>query len=102
MSTQGYHGVKVVFVEVIYEGDHCVPCVYMAETVEEAVKKFGARVHWEKVVLKRLKGAQRYAELSLKAGRVAPVPSIFIDGTLVFDIIPPVETLEKCIEELLK
>jgi thiol-disulfide isomerase/thioredoxin len=52
---------KMAFVEVIYEGDHCLPCVYMAEVVEEAVKKFGDRVKWEKVVLKRRKGAQRYA-----------------------------------------
>ncbi len=57
---------KKAFVEVIYEGDHCLPCVYMAEVVEEAVKRFGDRVKWTKVVLKRRPGAQRYAELSVK------------------------------------
>jgi thiol-disulfide isomerase/thioredoxin len=93
---------KKAFVEVIYEGDHCVPCVYMAEVVEEAVKKFGDRVRWEKVVLKRRKGAQRYAELSVKNGRVAPIPSVFVNEKMVFDIIPPVEDLEDYLEGILK
>ena len=52
----GNHTGKTALVEVIYEGDHCIPCVYMAEVVEEAVKKFGDRVRWEKVVLKRRPG----------------------------------------------
>ncbi len=93
---------KMAFVEVIYEGDHCLPCVYMAEVVEEAVKKFGDRVKWEKVVLKRRKGAQRYAELSVKYGRVAPIPSLFVNENMVFDMIPPVEDLEDYLENFLK
>jgi len=96
------HIVKIAHVAVIYEGDHCIPCVYMVEVVEEAVKKFGDRVRWEKVVLKRRAGAQRYAALSVKAGRVAPIPSIFVNEKLVFEIIPPVEYLEEFLEEVLK
>jgi thiol-disulfide isomerase/thioredoxin len=98
----GDHTGNKVFVEVIYEGDHCVPCVYMAEVVEEAAKKFGDRVRWEKVVLKRRAGAQRYAALSVKEGRVAPIPSIFVNEELVFEKIPPVEELEKYLEKVLK
>jgi thiol-disulfide isomerase/thioredoxin len=93
---------KVALVEVIYEGDHCIPCVYMAEVVAEAVKKFGERVKWVKVVLKRKQGAQRYAELSVKNGLVAPIPSIFVDEKLAFDMIPPVEDLEDYLEQVLK
>jgi hypothetical protein len=93
---------KTAHVEVIYEGDHCIPCVYMAEVVEEAAGRFGARVRWEKVVLKRRAGAQRYAALSMKAGKVAPIPSIFVNERLVFDSIPPVEELEEYLEEVLK
>lgn len=93
---------KTAHVEVIYEGDHCIPCVYMAEVVEEAAAKFGGRVRWEKVVLKRRPGAQRYAALSMKAGRVAPIPSIFVNEKLVFDSIPPVEELEEYLEEVLE
>jgi thiol-disulfide isomerase/thioredoxin len=93
--------IQKAFVEVIYEGDHCIPCVYMAEVVEEAVKKFGELVHWEKVVLKRRSGATRYAALSVKMGAVAPIPSIFINEELVFEIIPPVEVLEEYLEKVL-
>ena len=74
---------KKAFVEVIYEGDHCLPCVYMAEVVEEAVKRFGDRVKWTKVVLKRRPGAQRFAELSVKIQGVAPIPSLFVNEKLV-------------------
>lgn len=93
---------KTAHIEVIYEGDHCIPCVYMAEVVEEAAAKFGGRVRWEKVVLKRRPGAQRYAALSMKAGRVAPIPSLFVNEELVFDSIPPVEELEEYLEQVLK
>lgn len=33
--------------------------------------------------------------------RIAPVPSLFIDGELVFDAIPPSFELEEAIEEAL-
>jgi hypothetical protein len=93
---------KLAFVEVIYEGDHCLPCVYMAEVVEEAVKRFGDRVKWTKVILKRRPGAQRFAELSVKNQGVAPIPSLFVNEKLAFDMIPPVEELEDYLEEVLK
>jgi len=93
---------KVAYIEVIYEGDHCLPCVYMAEVVEEAVKKFGVRVRWEKVQLKRRQGAMRYAQLSVKNADVAPIPSLFINEKLAFEMIPPVEELEEYLENILK
>ncbi|MGC2693891.1 MAG: thioredoxin family protein [Desulfobaccales bacterium] len=99
--TDSHSGTKVAFVEVIYEGDHCIPCVYMAEVVEEAVKKFGDRVKWTKVVLKRKPGVQRYAELSVKNQSVGPIPSLFINEKLAFDMIPPVEDLENYLEKIL-
>jgi hypothetical protein len=73
----------------------------MAEVVEEAVKKFGDRVAWQKVVLKRRFGAQRYAALCVKEGAVAPIPSIFINEKLAFDMIPPVEELELHLRKVL-
>jgi hypothetical protein len=33
---------------------------------------------------------------------VAPVPSLFIDGELVFDAIPPIFELEDAIEEAIQ
>ncbi len=74
----------------------------MVEVVEEAVKKFGERVRWEKVALKRRNGAMRYAELSVKNNGVAPIPSLFINEKLAFELIPPVEELEEYLEEILK
>ena len=93
---------KIAYIEIPYEGDHCLPCVYMVEVVEEAVKKFGARVRWEKVVLKRRNGAMRYAELSVKNAGVAPIPSLFVNEKLAFEMIPPVEELEEYLVKVLK
>jgi hypothetical protein len=73
----------------------------MARVVETVVPSFGAKVRWEKVITKELKGALRFGELTKKLGRPAPVPSIFINGELVFDITPPEEELRACIESLL-
>ena len=100
----GNHTGEKAFVEVISEGEHCIPCVYMAKVVEEAVKKFGDRVRWEKVVLKSRPGTERYAALSAKEGRISPIPipSIFVNGKLAFETIPPVEELEEYLEEALK
>ena len=99
---RAHAGEKVAHIEIPYEGDHCLPCVYMVEAVEEAVKKFGDRVRWERVHLKRRNGAMRYAELSVKNQGVAPIPSLFINEKLVFEMIPPVEDLEAYLEEVLK
>lgn len=101
MMPSSQAGTPRALVEVIYEGDHCIPCVYMAEVVEEAVKKFGDRVRWTKVVLKRKPGAQRFAELAVKNKGVPPIPSLFVNEKLAFEMIPPVEDLEDYLENLL-
>ena len=93
---------RTAYLEVIYEGDHCLPCVYMAKVVEQAVKKFGARVCWKKVELTKRKGVQRYAELSVKNAGVAPVPSLFVNEKLVFQMVPSQKALEDYLEEILK
>jgi predicted thioredoxin/glutaredoxin len=41
-------------------------------------------------------------EIVNKHCRVAPVPSLFIDGELVFDAIPPMFELEDAIEEAIQ
>ena len=90
-----------VRLEVVYEGDHCIPCVYMARLVEEVVPLFGEKVTWEKVVLRDKAGAKRFHELSVAMGRPAPIPSIFIDGELRFSITPAAEDLEAAVRECL-
>ena len=72
----------------------------MARVVESVAPDFGERVHWEKVVTKEMKGALRYAELSKSIGRPAPVPSIFVNGKLVFELTPGREELLAFLEKL--
>lgn len=90
-----------VLLEIIYEGDHCIPCVYMLETVEEAIAEFGASVRLEVVYLREEKGGLRYQELSTMLGGPAPIPSIFINGRLCFNVTPPVQELRGLVREIL-
>jgi len=73
----------------------------MASVVETVAPAFGENLRWEKVVTKELKGALRFGELTKALGRPAPVPSIFIDGQLVFDSTPSEEDLREKIAGLL-
>lgn len=74
----------------------------MARVVAEVVPSYKNSIEWETVITKDLSGARRYAELSQKAGRPMPVPSILVDGELVFDTIPGVEELKKCLDGFLE
>lgn len=66
----------------------------MARVVESVVPAYGKQVFWEKVITKELIGAKRYMELSRLHGRNLPVPSIIIDGKLVFETTPSLEELK--------
>ncbi|MFZ5632556.1 MAG: HUIPC motif thioredoxin-like (seleno)protein [Bacillota bacterium] len=92
---------QTVLLEIPYEGDHCAPCVYMLETAEEAMAGFGERVKLEVLYLRQVDGALRYKVLSYSLGRPAPIPSLFINGRLYYNTIPPVEDLQRTIEEIL-
>lgn len=56
----------------------------------------------ETVVTKQLEGAIRYNEISKKLGRPAPVPSIFINGELIYEQTPSQEILREYLEDLIK
>lgn len=95
-----------LLLEVIYEDDCCMPCVYMAEVVETVVSKFGDMVEWRKVRLRTMEGAIRFAKLSgplptANDGRRIPVPSIFLNGRCIYTQIPPTEELEETIKKAL-
>lgn len=92
---------QAVVLELPYEGDHCAPCVYMLETAEEAMAPFGGRVRLDLLYLRQVDGAQRYNALSRELGRPAPIPSLFLNGKLYFEIIPAVDELREAIEEML-
>jgi len=91
----------LVVLEIPYEGDHCAPCVYMLETAEEAMSGYGDKVDLAVLYLRQADGALRYTELSHALGRPAPIPSIFINGRLYFEVIPAVEDLQEAIKEAL-
>lgn len=72
----------------------------MARVVESVAPDFGERLRWEKIVIKEMKGALRYGELSKSIGRPAPVPSIFVNGKLVFEQTPSCEDLAEFLRKL--
>lgn len=71
----------------------------MARVVESVAPDYDDSLHWEKVVTKEMSGAMRHGELSKSLGRPAPVPSIFINGELIFDMTPSQEDLRKCLDQ---
>ena len=94
----------------MYKADYCLPCYYMDETVLETIPKYAPYVEYQRVDFMKSKGKKRFLELSCslfgeegvyKKFRIAPVPSLFINGELVFDAIPPAFELEDAIEEAL-
>ena len=97
-----------ILLEVVYKADYCLLCLYMDQTVQEVIKGYQDFVDYRRVEFLRGDGRRRFLELSYslygekgvhQQCRVAPVPSLFIDGELVFDAIPPVFELEEAIEE---
>ena len=74
----------------------------MARVVEAAAAEFENILTWDKVVIKELGGARRFSEFSKALGRLVPIPSIAIEGELVFETIPGVEELKACIHKFIK
>jgi hypothetical protein len=98
---------KKIIIEVMYKADYCLPCLFMDEAVREILPKYADYVEYRRVDFMGT-GKKRFLELSCslygndgvyKSLRVAPVPSLFIDGEMVFDTIPPRFELEDAIEE---
>lgn len=99
-----------ILIEVIYKADYCLPCLYMDEAVREIIPKFEQYAEYRRVDFMQGAGKKRFLELSRtlfgedgvqRHLRLAPVPSLFINGELFFDAIPPKFELEEAIEEVL-
>jgi hypothetical protein len=73
----------------------------MTRVVESVSPDFGQALRVEKIVTRLLAGATRYAEISRKLGRPAPVPSIFINGELIFETTPGEEELKAFLQEII-
>ncbi len=72
----------------------------MTRVVESVIPEFTDILTWEKVITKELAGARRFSEFSKSEGRLVPIPSIVINGELVFETTPSVEELRACIHKL--
>ncbi|MFC1515710.1 hypothetical protein ACFL7E_03025 [Thermodesulfobacteriota bacterium] len=73
----------------------------MSRVVESVAPEYGDVLLCETVITKNMEGAMRYGELSKNLGRPAPVPSIFIDGKLIFEVTPGREELKDCLDRYL-
>jgi len=100
-----------IVIEVMYKADYCLPCLYMDEAVREVVPKYKKYAEYRRVEFLKGEGKKRFLELSRalfgKEGvdrhfRLAPIPSLFINGELFFDAIPPKFELAEAIEEVLE
>ena len=101
---------KKILIEVMYKADYCLPCLYMDEAVREVIPEYEKYVEYQRVEFMKAAGKERFLELSrslfgeegvYRHFRIAPVPSLFINGELFFDAIPPKFELEEAIEEVL-
>lgn len=96
-----------LYIEITFQGQHCPACQYMEEAVQEILPRFNGQLQFSKIELrKNKKHDQRFMELSkylygekaLEELKLAPIPALFINGELVFDIIPPRDDLIEAIE----
>lgn len=100
-----------LLIEVMYKADYCLLCYYMDEAVREVLPRYEEKIVYKRVHFMTQEGGKRFLELSkslygeegvVKHRRLAPVPSLFIEGELVFDMIPTRDELEEAIEEALE
>jgi hypothetical protein len=101
-----------LLLEVMYKAQYCLPCVYMDEAVRQVLPAFSGRVEYVLVNISASREhKKRFTELSIalhgkekvySMEQLAPIPSLFINGELVFDCIPPRDELEEAIETALR
>ncbi len=99
-----------LLIEVMFKANYCLPCLYMDAAVREILPRYADRVAYRRVDILTGKGKARYLQFSCelfgeeavtKHARLAPVPSLLINGELAFDQIPPEFELVSAIEETL-
>ena len=82
----------------------------MDEAVRDIMPDYAEHVEYRRVDFLKGDGKKRFLELSVslfgedgvyKKMRIAPIPSLFIDGELFFDAIPPRYMLEEAIKEVI-
>ena len=91
----------------MYKANYCLICYYMDEAIREIMPDYEDCVEYRRVDILKGEGKKRFLDLSVslfgeegvyKKLRIAPIPSMFINGELFFDAIPPRPMLEEAIE----
>ncbi len=91
-----------VLVEIICERVHCVMYDYAISTVDMVAQTFGDQIDIQTIVRQgNLKNAMRFLKVCKKAGKMLPVPTILINGDVVFTNVPLPEDLTSAIEKYL-
>lgn len=98
-----------IHIEATFKGKSCLSCVYMGEAVLDVLPKYGDKAIYSKVDIFTAQGKKRFLDLSCSLfgemgvyehHRLAPIPSLFIDGELYFDAIPSRDELEAAIDRI--
>lgn len=98
-----------IIVEVMFKKDYCLICKYMDEAILDVLPKYVDSVEYRRVDILKGEGKKRFLELSVslfgeegvyKKMLIAPIPSMFINGELFFDTIPPRPMLEDALKEV--
>lgn len=96
-------GSAPVLVEIICERVHCVMYDYAINTVDMVAETFGNQIEIQTVIRRGgLKNAMRFMKLCKKAGKLLSVPTILINGDVLFTTVPLPEELTEAIETYLE
>ena len=95
-------GKAPVLVEIICERVHCVLYDFAINTVDMIAEKFEGLIDIRTVIRQGdEKDAKYFLTLCEKAGKLLTVPTILINGKVIFSTVPHPDELEEAIEEAL-
>ena len=96
-------GKAPVLVEIICERVHCVLYDFAINTVDMIAEKFEGLIDVRTVIRQGdEKDARYFLTLCEKAGKMLTVPTILINGEVIFSTVPHPTELEAAIEKALK
>ena len=96
-------GETPVLIEIICERVHCVMYDYAINTVDMVAEEFGDQIEIQTVVRRDgIKNVTRFMKICKKAGRMLSVPTILINGDVLFTTIPLPDELTDAIKQYLE
>mmetsp|Transcript_24088 Transcript_24088/g.11577 ORF Transcript_24088/g.11577 Transcript_24088/m.11577 type:complete len:108 (+) Transcript_24088:192-515(+) len=91
-----------MLVEIICERVHCVMYDYAISMVDMVAETFGDQIEIQTIVRREgLEDSMRFLKLCKKAGKMLPVPTILINGDVVFTNVPLPGDLTSAIKKYL-